>query len=111
MGRRIRWLRVRKFTVRLATFVELGTESASALTTLLFIQRIGIPATWSAFALIWLVNMTLWCTVDYIQYLLLYLAKPVEIDADMPDFDPSRVERNYSCVRAVRICFTFYQAD
>jgi hypothetical protein len=30
MDRRIRWLRVRKFTVTLATFVEPGTESDSS---------------------------------------------------------------------------------
>jgi ceramide glucosyltransferase len=78
MDRRIRWLRVRKFTVTLATFVEPGTESilcslygAYALTTLPFFQRIGIPSTWLAFLLIWLINMSIWCTVDYIQYLLL----------------------------------------
>jgi ceramide glucosyltransferase len=93
MDRRIRWLRVRKFTVTLATFVEPGTESilcsiygAYALTTLPFFQNIGIPPTWLAFALIWLVNMTLWCSIDYIQYLLLHCAKTVEIDANTPDF-------------------------
>jgi ceramide glucosyltransferase len=93
MDRRIRWLRVRKFTVTLATFVEPGTESilcslygAFALTTLPFFQRIGIPPTWLVFLVIWLINMTLWCTVDYIQYLLLHSAKTVEIDADTPDF-------------------------
>jgi ceramide glucosyltransferase len=93
MDRRIRWLRVRKFTVTLATFVEPGTESilcslygAFALTTLPFFQRIGIPPTWPAFLALWLINMTLWCTVDYIQYLLLHSAKTVEIDADTPDF-------------------------
>jgi ceramide glucosyltransferase len=93
MDRRIRWLRVRKFTVTLATFVEPGTESilcssygAYAITTLPFFQTIGIPSTWTAFAIIWLANMTLWCTVDYIQYLLLHCAKTVEIDTDTPDF-------------------------
>ncbi|KAH7071488.1 hypothetical protein BKA63DRAFT_419527 [Paraphoma chrysanthemicola] len=93
MDRRIRWLRVRKFTVTLATFVEPGTESilcsiygAYALTTLPFFQRIGINPTWTSFLLIWLINMSLWCTVDYIQYLLLHCAKTIEIDADTPDF-------------------------
>lgn len=93
MDRRIRWLRVRKFTVTLATFVEPGTESilcslygAYALTTLPFFERIGIPRTWLSFLVIWLVNMSIWCTVDYIQYLLLHSAKTVEIDAATPDF-------------------------
>ncbi|OAL04244.1 hypothetical protein IQ06DRAFT_290407 [Phaeosphaeriaceae sp. SRC1lsM3a] len=93
MDRRIRWLRVRKFTVTLATFVEPGTESilcslygAYALTTLPFFKRIGIPPTWLSFFLVWLINMSIWCSVDYIQYLLLHSAKTVEIDADTPDF-------------------------
>ncbi|KAJ4377430.1 Ceramide glucosyltransferase [Neocucurbitaria cava] len=82
-----------KFTVTLATFVEPGTESilcglygAYALTTLPSFVRLGISPTWSSFLLIWLINMSLWCTVDYIQYLLLHSAKTVEIDPDTPDF-------------------------
>ncbi|KAF1848065.1 glycosyltransferase family 21 protein [Cucurbitaria berberidis CBS 394.84] len=93
LDRRIRWLRVRKFTVTLATFVEPGTESilcslygSYALTTLPIFTRLGISPTWSSFFLIWLINMSLWCLVDYIQYLLLHSAKTVEIDADTPDF-------------------------
>ncbi|KAH8731766.1 hypothetical protein GQ44DRAFT_755163 [Phaeosphaeriaceae sp. PMI808] len=93
MDRRIRWLRVRKFTVTLATFVEPGTESilcslygAYALTTLPFFARIGIAPTWLSFFLIWLINMSIWCSVDYVQYLLLHCAKTVEIDTDTPDF-------------------------
>ena len=103
MDRRIRWLRVRKFTVTLATFVEPGTESilcslygAYALTTLPFFASVGISPTWTAFALIWLINMTIWCIVDYIQYLLLHSAKTVEIDADTPDFVlPQRSAKAY----------------
>ncbi|KAF1918923.1 hypothetical protein BDU57DRAFT_443648 [Ampelomyces quisqualis] len=93
MDRRIRWLRVRKFTVTLATFVEPGTESilcslygAYAMTTLPLFQYISIPPTWLSFCLVWLVNMSIWCAVDYTQYLLLHSAKTVEIDADTPDF-------------------------
>lgn len=50
IDRRLRWLRVRKFTVTAATFVEPGTESilcsmygAFALTSLPYFARIGIP--------------------------------------------------------------------
>ena len=93
LQRRIRWLRVRKFTVTLATFVEPGTESilcglygAYALTTLSLFHDIGISSSWASFFLVWLVHMSLWCLVDYIQYLLLHCAKTVEIDADTPDF-------------------------
>jgi ceramide glucosyltransferase len=91
--RRIRWLRVRKFTVTLATFVEPGTESilcglygAYALTSLPFFRNFGISSTWSCFFLIWLIHLCIWCLVDYVQYLLLHCAKTVEIDADTPDF-------------------------
>ena len=92
LDRRIRWLRVRKYTVTLATFVEPGTESmfcgvygAYALTTLPFF-RTFISPTWTSFALVWLLHMSAWCLVDYIQYLLLHSAKTVEIDKDTPDF-------------------------
>jgi ceramide glucosyltransferase len=92
LARRIRWLRVRKFTVTLATFVEPGTESilcglygAWGLTTLPGLAHV-IPQTWPAFAAIWLAHMAAWCAVDYIQYLLLHSAKTVEIDAHTPDF-------------------------
>ncbi|KAH7396232.1 ceramide glucosyltransferase [Pyrenochaeta sp. MPI-SDFR-AT-0127] len=110
LDRRIRWLRVRKFTVTLATFVEPGTESilcglygAYALTTLPFFHRIGINPTWSSFALIWLVNFIVWCLVDYVQYLLLHSAKTVEIDADTPDFVlPQRSASAYHRVEALQ---------
>lgn len=92
LDRRIRWLRVRKYTVTLATFVEPGTESmfcgvygAYALTTLPYFSAYIAP-TWASFALIWLLHMAAWCLVDYIQYLLLHSAKTVEIDEDTPDF-------------------------
>ena len=92
LDRRIRWLRVRKYTVTLATFVEPGTESivcgvygAYALTSLPFFGT-WIAPTWSNFALVWLAHMAVWCAVDYIQYLLLHSAKTVEIDQDTPDF-------------------------
>lgn len=92
LDRRIRWLRVRKYTVTLATFVEPGTESmfcgvygAYALTTLPQF-RTSINPNWTSFVLIWLLHMAAWCLLDYIQYLLLHSAKTVEIDADTPDF-------------------------
>ncbi|KAJ8109423.1 hypothetical protein OPT61_g7472 [Boeremia exigua] len=92
LDRRIRWLRVRKYTVTLATFVEPGTESmfcgvygAYALTTLPYFGPYISP-TWTSFALIWLFHMAAWCLVDYVQYLLLHSAKTVEIDEDTPDF-------------------------
>ncbi|KAF3045897.1 hypothetical protein E8E12_005445 [Didymella heteroderae] len=92
LDRRIRWLRVRKYTVTLATFVEPGTESmfcgvygAYALTTLPYFRKFISP-TWTSFALVWLLHMAAWCLVDFVQYLLLHSAKTVEIDEDTPDF-------------------------
>ncbi|KAF2265124.1 hypothetical protein CC78DRAFT_532736 [Lojkania enalia] len=93
IARRVRWLRVRKFTVTLATFVEPGTESilcnlygAYAATTLPFFQGLGISPTWSSFFLFWLSGMAVWCLIDWIQYLLLHSAKTVELDSNTPDF-------------------------
>ncbi|PVH94081.1 glycosyltransferase family 21 protein [Periconia macrospinosa] len=92
IDRRLRWLRVRKFTVTAATFVEPGTEAivcslygAYALTTLPYFSTI-IPPTWLSFLVVWLASMTLWCAVDYTVYLLLHSAKTVELDANTPDF-------------------------
>jgi ceramide glucosyltransferase len=109
LQRRIRWLRVRKFTVTLATFVEPGTESilcglygAYALTTLPYFHNLGISPTWSSFFLIWRLHLGAWCLVDYIQYLLLHSAKTVEIDADTPDFIlPQRSASAYHRISAV----------
>lgn len=91
--RRVRWLRVRKFTVTLATFVEPGTESilcslygAYAMTTLPFFAKLGISPTWSSFVIVWLCSMSVWCMVDWIQYMLLHSAKTVELDSNTADF-------------------------
>lgn len=102
IDRRLRWLRVRKFTVTAATFVEPGTEAilcsiygAYAFTTLPFFSS-WIPPTWASFALVWLASMSLWCLVDYVQYLLLHSAKTVELDQHTPDFIlPQRSKRAY----------------
>jgi ceramide glucosyltransferase len=93
-SRRVRWLRVRKFTVTLATFVEPGTESflwsvygAFAMTTLpWFREELGIPPTWTAFALIWLLGVAVWCTLDRQLYLFLHSAVSIDVDADTPFF-------------------------
>ncbi|KAG6994131.1 ceramide glucosyltransferase [Physcia stellaris] len=60
IARRTRWLRVRKFTVPLATLVEPGTESllcslygAYGLTSIPFL---GIPSTWGAFFVLWVLK-------------------------------------------------------
>lgn len=93
-SRRVRWLRVRKFTVTLATLVEPGTESflcslygAFAMTTLpLFHDRLGIPQTWTAFVVIWLLSVAIWCAMDWTLYLHLQSAKSIEVDDSTPGF-------------------------
>ena len=92
--RRVRWLRVRKFTVTLATFVEPGTESflwgvygAFAITTLpCFHERFGIPQTWSAFALVWLAGVSLWCALDRRLYIMLHSGASIDVDEHTPSF-------------------------
>lgn len=93
IDRRLRWLRVRKFTVTMATFVEPGTESiicnlfgAYAITTLPVFARWGVPPTWTSLLLVWLLSMSAWCLVDWVQYMLLHSARTVELDSDTPDF-------------------------
>lgn len=71
-ARRTRWLRVRKFTVPSATFVEPGTESllcslygAFGLTTYSKCNELGIPRTWTTFWILWLVSVIAWGFVDH----------------------------------------------
>lgn len=93
-SRRVRWLRVRKFTVTLATLVEPGTESflcsvygAFAVTTLPFIHRIlGIPQTWTAFTLFWLLSVSIWCAMDWTLYQKLHSAASIEVNKNTPTF-------------------------
>lgn len=85
IARRVRWLRVRKFTVTLATLVEPGTESflcslyaAFAVTTLPFFRnRAGVPPTWTAFAIFWLLSVMAWAAVDWFVYRLLHSGRTV----------------------------------
>ncbi|KAK3702489.1 Ceramide glucosyltransferase [Vermiconidia calcicola] len=94
--RRVRWLRVRKFTVTLATLVEPGTEAflcsaygAFAVTTLPFLNtRLAIPATWTAFSLFWLLSVSIWCAMDFTLYQRLHSGASVHEGHGMhiPDF-------------------------
>lgn len=88
--RRVRWLRVRKFTVTLATLVEPGTESflcstygAWAATSLSFSP---VPHTWAAFGLFWLLSVTMWCAVDWTLYLRLHSGASIDADEETPFF-------------------------
>ncbi|KAF2095843.1 hypothetical protein NA57DRAFT_67549 [Rhizodiscina lignyota] len=94
IARRTRWLRVRKFTVALATLVEPGTESflcslygAYAITTLPFFHHTaGIPSTWTAFWLFWITSVTTWAAVDWTLYQKLHAAQSIEVDNETPIF-------------------------
>ncbi len=75
LDRRTRWLRVRKFTVTLATLVEPGTESllcslygAYGITSL---HIFSIPNTWIAFWLIFFASVACWATADRYVWTLL----------------------------------------
>lgn len=92
--RRVRWLRVRKFTVTLATLVEPGTESllcsfygASAITTLPFFEyNLGIAPTWTTFLAFFALSVSVWCIVDWTLYLLLHSGRTIEVDENTPAF-------------------------
>ncbi|PYH48847.1 putative ceramide glucosyltransferase [Aspergillus saccharolyticus JOP 1030-1] len=107
VARRVRWLRVRKFTVLLATLVEPGTESivcsfygAWGVTTALaqFLGHKGhgsvemMLATWPAFWAFFGLSMTGWILTDWLVYIMLHSGKTVELDDDTPSFarPPSR---------------------
>lgn len=90
--RRVRWLRVRKFTVTLATLVEPGTESflcslygAFAITILPFFDRY-LPQSWSAFAAFWLLSVSIWCAMDWRLYNLLHSGSSISLDDHTPSF-------------------------
>ncbi|KAI6374406.1 hypothetical protein MCOR25_003195 [Pyricularia grisea] len=96
IARRIRWLRVRKWTVLLATLVEPGVESmvccmafAHALTTTPWCPNPAnwpIPHTWTALWSIWLATIAVWATIDYVVHRFLHSCRSIEKDADTPDF-------------------------
>ncbi|MCJ1293734.1 hypothetical protein MMC34_005289 [Xylographa carneopallida] len=73
IARRARWLRVRKFTVPMATFVEPGTESllctlycSFGLTTYPWCSEVlGISKSWPTFFSIWIMGAITWSVVDY----------------------------------------------
>lgn len=93
-SRRVRWLRVRKFTVTLATLVEPGTESflcsaygAFAFSTLPFFHNLlSIPQTWTTFLGFWLLSVSIWCLMDRTLYQKLHSGASIEVDDDTPFF-------------------------
>ncbi|KAF7868393.1 hypothetical protein EAF04_004925 [Stromatinia cepivora] len=94
IARRVRWLRVRKWTVTLATFVEPGVEpllcsayGSFAITTLpWFHENLGVPQTWLAFTIVWLSNVIAWMTLDWFVYANLHSGASIELDENTPFF-------------------------
>ncbi|KAI7189085.1 glycosyltransferase family 21 protein [Hortaea werneckii] len=92
--RRVRWLRVRKFTVTLATLVEPGTESflcslygAFAITCLPWLRHsLGLHGALSEAVAFWFLSVIFWCAVDWSLYLHLHAFKSTQIDEDTPAF-------------------------
>ena len=99
LDRRTRWLRVRKFTVPVATLVEPGTESllcsaygAWGLTTLPWCTNtLGIPQTWSAFFVIYLLNLITWATID--RYVWSMLQHGGTSEAERPSFGRTKDQK------------------
>ncbi|KAL3481810.1 histone acetylation protein-domain-containing protein [Aspergillus californicus] len=100
MARRVRWLRVRKYIVMLATLVEPGTESilcslygAWGVTTALpwYLQQRGFQptvdlSTWTAFFTFFGLSILTWILIDWSVYIMLHSGKTVELDENTPDF-------------------------
>jgi ceramide glucosyltransferase len=94
IARRVRWLRVRKWTVTLATLVEPGVEpllcsayGAFAVTTLPWFHSVfEIPQTWHTFTVFWLISVMAWMSMDTLLYAKLHSGASVELDDDTPSF-------------------------
>ena len=94
IARRVRWLRVRKWTVPAATLVEPGVESflcslhfSFAMTTLPWVhEHIGIPPTYKAMGALWLFAVTIWMLLDRWATTMLYELRSVEVDENTPSF-------------------------
>lgn len=94
IARRTRWLRVRKWTVLLATLVEPGTESflcsvlgAAGFANLLCPARIRSEYTTpQIIALFWLCSIALWCAGDWALYQHLHSGATIQVDEHTPLF-------------------------
>jgi ceramide glucosyltransferase len=92
--RRARWLRARKWTVPAATLVEPGVESllccayfSFAITTIpWFNVTWGIPQTWTAMFMAWLLSITLWIMSDWILFRKLHSGDSMLVDSNTPFF-------------------------
>ncbi|KAK9426691.1 putative Ceramide glucosyltransferase [Seiridium unicorne] len=93
-GRRVRWLRARKWTVLLATLVEPGVESllccfyiSITLTTVpWFHQHLGIGQTWGTLLKAWGIGVTSWMLLDRMVSNRLHAGYSIDIDENTPAF-------------------------
>lgn len=92
VARRVRWLRVRKFTVVVATLVEPGVESllccayfSFAVTTLSWFRPL-VPQTWTAMALVWVLFVTIWMLLDRLVSSLLLQCRSVAVNENTPSY-------------------------
>ena len=87
-ARRVRWLRVRKWTVLLATLVEPGVESLLCAAYASFAwAHLAAPApTVLAFAKCWLAIVGVWMTADWFTYRRLHAFDSVAQDEHTPLF-------------------------
>jgi ceramide glucosyltransferase len=101
IARRVRWLRVRKYTVLAATLVEPGTESivcslygAFGMSTVVakylesrgYTEIGGYLQQWPTFFVLWMSSILIWCMIDWTLYLKLHSGATVEIDNNTPSF-------------------------
>ena len=112
VARRVRWLRVRKFTVTLATFVEPGTESVLCSGIGAFALAVLVPRYFGTgwdevgvsssvlFATCWLTSMTLWASVDWSVYTLLHSGATIGIDGRKDRDDDSGTQHIPAFVHA-----------
>ncbi|MCJ1437585.1 hypothetical protein MMC27_006972 [Xylographa pallens] len=104
IARRARWLRVRKFTVPMATFVEPGTESflcslycSFGLTYYPWCSEVlGISRSWPTFFSIWIIGVIIWSVADYWVWNMLQNWAGEADEKNVPRFVGSASQRHKS---------------
>lgn len=94
IARRVRWQRVRKFTVTLATLIEPATEcflcsvyGAFGVATLLTDAKEVKPiwcqesgSWWTTFLITWMTSVVVWASTDWFLYRLLHSGSTIEAE-------------------------------
>ncbi|KAL2754859.1 glycosyltransferase family 21 protein [Sodiomyces alcalophilus JCM 7366] len=108
IGRRVRWLRARKWTVIAATLVEPGVESllccayfSFAATTIPWChETVGVPQTWAAMRWFWVATVALWMMGDWFTFRRLHAGHSTEVDERTPRFARGTSNRGGSLRRS-----------